>query len=428
MIDINTHQIVDMIGSRDYDAVKEWLSTYKNIEIVSRDGSITYRKAIEDSHPSAIQVSDRFHLLKNLTSYASDYLKKELKQRVSIPIKQSTNQDKPCNKSECINKADSNRKLTLQEKYKHIEQFLAQGKRKTWICKELNMDVRCYDRIINMTPEERESAFNTTMMLKHQVNVNKKMKLVKEVRQLRKVGHSNREISRRTGLAARTIKKYLDENFDPVHASYGKKRSNGILVPFIKKIDACLEEGLMGSVIEKEIRKDGFEGSSSTIRHYITDWKRRRKHDYDKGDETAEKTEVVERKEMLKFLYHKIDKIKSISQEQYEVLCKQYPCFKNIHNIVWEFRELLRTKKVGELKKWMEKVRDLKISELESFTNGLERDIDAVENAIKYEYNNGLAEGSVNKLKVIKRIMYGRCSFDTLRTKTIRLQEMRSIN
>ncbi len=62
---------------------------------------------------------------------------------------------------------DSNRKLTLQEKYKCIEQFLAQGKRKTWICKELNMDVRCYDRIINMTPVERESAFNSKMMLKH---------------------------------------------------------------------------------------------------------------------------------------------------------------------------------------------------------------------------------------------------------------------
>lgn len=45
------------------------------------------------------------------------------------------------------------------------------------------------------------------------------MELVTEVRQLKKVGHSNREISRRTGIAARTIKKNLDENFDPVHAS-----------------------------------------------------------------------------------------------------------------------------------------------------------------------------------------------------------------
>ncbi|HWQ89813.1 MAG TPA: transposase, partial [Desulfitobacteriaceae bacterium] len=35
------------------------------------------------------------------------------------------------------------------------------------------------------------------------------------------------------------------------------------------------------------------------------------------------------------------------------------------------------------------------------------------------EYNNGLAEGSINKLKVIKRIMYGRNSFEMLRNKLL---------
>jgi len=56
----------------------------------------------------------------------------------------------------------------------------------------------------------------------------------------------------------------------------------------------------------------------------------------------------------------------------------------------------------------------------------LERDFDAVKNLIKYDYNNGLAEGSINKLKIIKRIMYGRCSFETLRIKTLRLEKMRN--
>lgn len=42
-----------------------------------------------------------------------------------------------------------------------------------------------------------------------------------------------------------------------------------------------------------------------------------------------------------------------------------------------------------------------------------------------YDYNNGIAEGSVNKLKVIKRIMYGRCSFDLLRSKILNLELMK---
>lgn len=48
-----------------------------------------------------------------------------------------------------------------------------------------------------------------------------------------------------------------------------------------------------------------------------------------------------------------------------------------------------------------------------------------MKNAIILEYNNGLAEGSVNKIKVIKRIMYGRCSFETLRMKVIKLESLK---
>lgn len=40
-------------------------------------------------------------------------------------------------------------------------------------------------------------------------------------------------------------------------------------------------------------------------------------------------------------------------------------------------------------------------------------------NGINYQYNNGLAEGSVNKIKLIKRIMYGRNSFQLLKAKIL---------
>ncbi|MGB9679938.1 MAG: transposase [Thermoanaerobacteraceae bacterium] len=74
------------------------------------------------------------------------------------------------------------------------------------------------------------------------------------------------------------------------------------------------------------------------------------------------------------------------------------------------------------------KADSLKIHEIESFVKRLVKDIDAVRNAIIYDYNNGLAEVRVNKLKVIKRIMYGRCSFDTLKAKVLLSEHMRKIN
>ena len=59
------------------------------------------------------------------------------------------------------------------------------------------------------------------------------------------------------------------------------------------------------------------------------------------------------------------------------------------------------------------------IPELQTFINGIKKDLTAVKNGIIYSYNNGLAEGSVNKIKVIKRIMYGRNSFELLKAKVL---------
>lgn len=91
------------------------------------------------------------------------------------------------------------------------------------------------------------------------------------------------------------------------------------------------------------------------------------------------------------------------------------------------FKETLFAKNTDNLKEWMEEALVIGSDEINSFVNGIGRDLEAVRNAIRYDYNNGLAEGSVNKLKVSKRIMYGRCSFDTLKKKVL-LREIRRQN
>ena len=57
------------------------------------------------------------------------------------------------------------------------------------------------------------------------------------------------------------------------------------------------------------------------------------------------------------------------------------------------------------------------IKELASFAKGLEKDIEAVENAVASDLSNGFVEGTNSKLKMIKRTMYGRCSQKLLEAK-----------
>ena len=78
MINIDTHQIIDLLESRQEDDVTKWLATYPNLEIISRDGSVMYKSASDKTHPKAKQISDRFHVLKKLTDYASNAIKRLL--------------------------------------------------------------------------------------------------------------------------------------------------------------------------------------------------------------------------------------------------------------------------------------------------------------------------------------------------------------
>ena len=92
--------------------------------------------------------------------------------------------------------------------------------------------------------------------------------------------------------------------------------------------------------------------------------------------------------------------------------------------LVAEFKTVLKSKQPKRLLDWMEDVLALNIIELNRFLAGLKNDIDAILNAVEHAFNNGLAEGTVNKIKVIKRIMYRRCGFELLRSMCLLLQEI----
>lgn len=422
MINIETHKIIDMICSREIDDVAAWLKTYPNLLIVSRDGSQTYRYAIYLAHPNAVQISDRFHLLKNLTSYASDYLKKNLKSQVSISVPESDTVKIN------ISKAQENRKLTLKEKYDQIDGLLRSGYNKSNICKELNLDIRVYNKLCSMTGEQREKYFTTKLTSKHDEKLSNKMTIVQEVRELKKIGYSLCDISQKTGLDTRTIKRYCQEDYNPIHASYGVKRA-GLLTAFYTTINLMIEQGLKGSVIEKTIRENGYKGSSSTVSHYISEWKRRKISVAETSENINNKQQIlIERKNLLKLLYHPIEKVKEITNEHFLKVCCEYDCFKIIHSLVWGFKNILLGDNVDELDNWIIKANEVNIPEINSFINGIKRDFDAVKNAILYKQNNGLAEGKVNKLKVMKRIMYGRCHFETLKMKVLKMEKWYKFN
>ena len=80
---------------------------------------------------------------------------------------------------------------------------------------------------------------------------------------------------------------------------------------------------------------------------------------------------------------------------------------------------MLRTRTGEKLDDWIAKVGGSHIRELQSFVLGVERDKAAVIAGLTLPRNNGLVEGKVNKLKLIKRMVYGRAGFPLLRQRVL---------
>ena len=87
-----------------------------------------------------------------------------------------------------------------------------------------------------------------------------------------------------------------------------------------------------------------------------------------------------------------------------------------MYQLVQEFRQILHTLSGEKLDEWLEKVRVSHIRPLQSFVSGVERDKAAVVAGLTFSYNNGPVEGQVNRLKFMKRSMFGRGSFELLRS------------
>ena len=399
MIDIDTHKIIDLIESREIKDVEEWLTTYPNIEIISRDGGIMYKTAGEKSHSQAKQVSDRFHILKNLTEYAKNYIKRILGKNITIKEKK----DKKDKIKEYRTKWD------LIEEVKKLKE---KNLRNVEIAERLGMSRNLVKKYIEVPMSDKEKYMKKELEeTKSKIKQRKKWELIQEIqREYEKVKNYNL-LGKRYNIDQRTIKKYVNTKEEPIN---GKIKGDGANLESSQKekIIHMLNDGYSIKIIKEKIIEEGYNGSERRLGNFI---KYVKKENLDE----IEIKHIVDRSKLISLLYKEIDKVKNITKETIDEIIKIYPEVGKIYDLIKSFKEIMFSKHDEKLEQWITDTKELNIEEINSFINGIESDIEAVKNGIKYDYNNGLAEGSVNKIKVIKRTMYGRCSFELLKQKVL---------
>ena len=235
---------------------------------------------------------------------------------------------------------------------------------------------------------------------------------------------SYREISRRMGISRNTVVKY--RSGEPKELSQCGIRQSKLDV-YYEDIVKCLKNGLSKSKTLELIYELGYDGSRSNVFDYLTKVESKEHNNFKPQSYISNKTEAMDyktgsrgkdadyitREGIFKHVWMNLE----ITDAHRRYIYNKYPSMYEVHNCIREFRCFFKRKSVPMLYLFIDKYRKSEVKALKSFAEGLYRDIDAIENAVAYDYSNGFVEGTNSRLKMIKRTMYGRCGKKLLEAK-----------
>ena len=114
-------------------------------------------------------------------------------------------------------------------------------------------------------------------------------------------------------------------------------------------------------------------------------------------------------------------KLTAEQAKKVEALKEGSPAFTTMWRLAMRFIGILRSRKADPLSAWIDDAIETDLVPIVRFARTINRDIDAVSNAIEMQWSNGQAEGQINRLKTLKRAMYGRAGPDLLRARMLPL-------
>src|SRR5260370_6670620 len=132
-----------------------------------------------------------------------------------------------------------------------------------------------------------------------------------------------------------------------------------------------------------------------------------------------ERAQAISPRALRWLLTRKREELDQEEQARLDPLLGFSPEVQTVYASLQAFVKMVRERKHQDLRSWMEHAIRSGIPELKSFVAGIERDYDAVHAALRLPWSQGITEGKVNKLKTLKRAMYGRAGFPLLRQRLL---------
>jgi transposase len=361
VVDMISGRPVDLLPDRDTASLAAWLRAHPGVEVICRDRAGAYAEAARLGAPAAVQVADRWHLWHNLAG--------------------------------------------------HLERTVLSHRR---CLRELphpdEADRATADEVSAAEdPEQSEPVLGPVRELPIVARTRERHQAITE---LRAKGASISAIARALGLDRTTVRRFAQASgLEELQAKTLQRAS--LLDGYTDYLHQRWAEGCTdAAVLTTEITALGYRGSQQTVRRYL--------HPLRDGRPAPPARPVAPTvREVTGWILRRPESLDADEQVRLKQVLGHCPQLDSAAAHVTGFAEMMGGRRGDRLDDWMAAVENADLPELHRFTTGLRRDYDAVRAGLTLEHSSGRVEGTVNKIKMLKRQMFGRANFDLLRTRVL---------
>lgn len=359
LVDLIRHKAIDLLPDRKAETAKAWMQAHAEIELVSRDRGGDYATAASQGAPQAVQTADRFHLCKNLT--------------------------------EAVEKALARCRAEIRKSQKTERKSAKEAELETPPPAPVTSDGKPY----SAHQAERYDRYQQVVALREQ-------------------GAKVKDIAQRVGLGRRTVQRWItDGTYVETNYHHRHRSRFDAYETYVRK---RWDEGVHNiQQIWREIKAQGYPHSDRALRRHL---------EAVRGKEPAELEEAgvldhFSAKKSVWLFVRSFEDLKEKEREELLTLRQASATTETIYQLVQEFFRLVRSRQGTQLDSWLASIEASAIPELQRFANGLERDKAAVLAGLTLIHSNGQVEGQVTRIKLIKRMMFGRAGFALLRQRVL---------
>ena len=380
IVDLERHEVIDLLENREAEAVRAWLERHPRIRIITRDRGGAYAEAATKGAPQAAQVADRWHLMHNLAAALEEFL---------------------LQKKKVLREAARTEKESPEEG--HATSFSAGSLTP-------NRPRIRYERQLESSRKRHERVVEQW----------------RNIRGLHLAGADVHDISKRLGVSRETVYRYrrMEEVPEPVRFRHKRR----VLDPYVPYILKRWGEGCRNGVkLYREVRERGYAHGASNVARLVAEL--RRADVGGSGSTTGraqggvvlpDKTSVPTARQAATLFLKRREKLTADQEAYLDRLSTLDKASADAYRLTQGFARMVRELEGEKLDEWLKQADASEAAVMGRFAKGLRKDLSAVRAGLTERWSSGPVEGFIHKLKLIKRSMYGRAGFALLRRRVLR--------